>query len=183
MENDTDKKNWAVRTTKWKKHKICKETDQFCHLNLCYIFFLISHGQNASMIHNTELILIFCSLSTYIQWMGGLGFTLSKCFHCKNSVQKPDWLEVNTEFMEWRNEDPQMRDKDQNISAREKVTQTPKHQRTFCFYMHLPPNSVSTRGNNNLFSKFHFHLWSSLRSINGQEMLADSNVVKKHITL
>lgn len=85
-------------------NKICEETAQFCYLNLCYIS--ISHRQNATAIHNTELILIFCSLYTYIPRLGELGFIsiLSKCFHHKNSIQKPDWLELNTEFMERKNQ-------------------------------------------------------------------------------
>lgn len=70
--------------------KICKETAQFCHLNLFY--FSISHGQNAAVIHNTELILIFCALYTNIPRLGELCFIsiLSMCFYYENSIQKPD---------------------------------------------------------------------------------------------
>lgn len=106
-------------------NKICKETAQLCHLNLCY--FSISHGQNATVIHNTELILIFCSLYTYIPQLGEPGFIsiLSKCFHHKNSIQKIDWLELNTEFMEkikrTLHKDPQMSDKNQDAPSREEI--------------------------------------------------------------
>lgn len=147
-------------------NKICKETAQLCCLNLCY--FSMSHRQNATAIHNTELILIFCSLYTYIPRLGELGFIsiLSKCFHHKKSIQKPDWLELNTEFTERKKQRSTNVWKKSRCAFQKENYVDPQNIREYSvFYMYLLPNSVSTGGNNKYFLKFHFHPCSNLRNL------------------